>query len=550
MPKRMYAIAGLAMSLSAVLSTVGIGVSPTSATPATGSGPTVPIPPPVKWGPCSDPGLEADKAQCGYVSVPLEYTRPKGTHIELAVSRIVHTSPAADYQGVILTNPGGPGGSGLALNPFLISPLQQEGYAAAAADYDWIGFDPRGVGSSVPALACESNFFRPDRPSYDPTTIKLLNHWLSASQGYAQACDNQSGLQSQLLRNMTTVDVAMDMDSIRAALGQSEITYYGFSYGTDIGQVYSTLYPTHLRRLIMDSNVDPLNNGYQDFNLDQDIPFNRNGDIWFAWLAKYNGIYHLGNTEAAVKDLYYATQEQLGLHPAGGVVGPDEWNDVFVLAGYYEQTWEQLGQAFSNWVNKHNTAAANELIGLYQSVDTPGDDNGFAVYLAVICTDSHWPLNWTTWQKDENAINAVAPFETWDNAWFNAECIFWSAPSTNHFQVNGSGVKSALLIDETLDAATPFEGSLLTRQLFPNSVLLAEPGGTTHADSLSGDLCVDGTIAAYLQHGTLPARNPHAKWDKTCAPLPQPVPTGSNSPSASTLHAATVLETRNGGLLP
>ena len=71
-------------------------------------------------------------------------------------------------------------------------------------------------------------------------------------------------------------------------------------------------------------------------------------------------------------------------------------------------------------------------------------------------------------------------------------------------QINGSGVSSALLIDETLDAATPFEGSLEVRKLFPHSVLLAEPGGTTHADSLSGDLCVDNTIANYLASGKLP----------------------------------------------
>jgi pimeloyl-ACP methyl ester carboxylesterase len=550
MGKRVYVVAGLAMLLSATMPTVASAESPNGATAVVGSGSAVPTPPPIKWGPCTDRALKADHAQCGYVSVPLDYSDPKGTHIELAVSRIMHTSTAADYQGAILTNPGGPGGSGLALNPYLIGPLQQEGFAAAAADYDWIGFDPRGVGSSLPAISCEPNFFGPNRPSYDPTTTKLLNHWLTASQGYAQACDDQSTLQSELLRNMTTVDVAMDMDSIRAALGKSQITYYGFSYGTDLGQVYATLYPTHLRRLIMDSNVDPLKDGYQDFNLDQDGPFNRNADIWFAWLAKYDSVYHLGKTEKAVQDLYYASQEQLGLHPAGGVVGPDEWNDIFVEAGYYEQTWEQLGQAFSDWVNQHDTAAAKELISLYRSTDGPGDDNEFAVYLGVLCTDSHWPLNWTTWQADEDAINAVAPFETWDNAWYNAECIFWPAPSTNHFQVDGSGVKNALLIDETLDAATPFPGSLEVRQLFPNSVLLAEPGGTSHADSLSGDLCVDGTIAAYLESGKLPARKLHASWDKTCAPLPQPVPTASGAPSSSTLQAIVALKARNGGILP
>jgi hypothetical protein len=126
------------------------------------------------------------------------------------------------------------------------------------------------------------------------------------------------------------------------------------------------------------------------------------------------------------------------------------------------------------------------------------------------------------------------------NAWFNAPCLYWPAPARTPVRVasrgSGSAIKNALLSDETLDAATPFEGRLEVRRLFPHSVLLAEPGGTTHADSLSGDLCVDSTIATYLEHGTLPARKAHAKRDKTCKPLPRPVPTKA---SAAHLPAST-----------
>jgi hypothetical protein len=87
------------------------------------------------------------------------------------------------------------------------------------------------------------------------------------------------------------------------------------------------------------------------------------------------------------------------------------------------------------------------------------------------------------------------------------------------------------------DRQRPFEGSLEVRKLFPHSVLLAEPGGTTHADSLFGDLCVDNTIANYLASGQLPARNPNAKWDKTCKPLPRPNPSASSSSSPGAARA-------------
>ena len=494
----------------------------------------------LRWGKCADPALQQAQAKCALLSVPLNYRHPAGPKIKIAVSRIMHTSSKKNYQGIILTNPGGPGGSGLNLNVFLVGALQAEHLGAAASSYDWIGFDPRGVGSSVPALTCEPNYFSADRLSYNPTTGAILHYWKARSAQYAGACETHSKAQAALLDNMTTVDAAKDMDSIRQALRQSKITYYGFSYGTYLGQVYSTLFPSHVRRIILDSNVDPRRVWYQA-NLDQDIAFNRNIKIWFGWLAKYHKVYHLGRTESAVQNLWYAEKARLAKHPILGQVGPDEWTDIFLTAGYFQQTWLQLGAALATWEHGRGTAAGKNLVALYQSSDTVGNDNGFAVYSAVQCTDVQWPLRWARWSRDNTRVNRIAPFETWGNAWFNAPCLYWKAPATVPTRVNGSGIKNALLIDETLDAATPFGGSLEVRKLFPHSVLLAEPGGTTHADSLSGNLCVDTTLAAYLLHGTLPARNPHARWDKTCQPLPVPVPTGSFALNLSASSFSAVL---------
>jgi pimeloyl-ACP methyl ester carboxylesterase len=478
----------------------------------------------INWGPCTEADLVQLGAQCGMLSVPLNYSRPNGAHIELAVSKLEHTSSAADYQGAILTNPGGPGGSGLDLSAILADVLDQEGYTSAAADYDWIGFDPRGVGSSVPSLSCDPNYMAGPRPNFVPITAPLLNYWESSSDRYGQQCALASPAQDALLQNDTTVDTAKDMDSIRAALGQSQISYYGFSYGTYLGQVYSTLFPSHVRREILDSNVDPRGIWYQD-NFDQDIAFQRNEYIWFGWLAKYDSVYHLGSTTAQVAKAFNTAKSQLAANPAGGVVGPDEWTDVFLEAGYYEQTWLQLGSLFSEWVNDPGATATSDLVAAYQSTDTPGDDNEFAGYLAVECSEGAWPSSWPQIIHDNWATYLQAPFETWDNAWFNGPCTNWPAPHSDPVQINGDGISSALLIDETLDAATPFAGSLEVRKLFPNAVLLAEPGGTSHADSLFGDTCVDGTIAAYLSTGALPARQPFLPWDKTCAPLPKPDPT-------------------------
>ena len=534
--KRLLAVAAAASTLVGVLTIAGTATAGTAAPRA---------PHALTWGKCAETDLQQAGAQCAMLTVPLNYSNPSQGTIQIAVSRIKHTSSAKHYQGIILTNPGGPGGSGLNLNVFLVGALTAEHLGAAAADYDWIGFDPRGVGSSVPALTCEPNYFSPDRQSYNPTSKAILTYWKTRSAKYAAACETHSAAQAALLKNMTTVDAVRDMDSIRQALGKSQITYYGFSYGTYLGQVYSTLFPSHVRRIILDSNVDPRHVWYHA-NLRQDVAFNRNVNIWFAWLAKYNNVYHLGKTERDVRDRWYAEQATLVTHPILGQVGPDEWTDIFLTAGYFQQTWLQLGAAFANWENTHSLKAAKNLVALYKGSDGLGNDNGFAVYNAVQCTDVQWPLSWAKWNRDNTRINSIAPFETWGNAWFNAPCLYWPAPATTPTTVNGSKISNALLIDERLDAATPFEGSEYVRSIFPHSVLLAEPGGTTHADSLSGNLCVDGTIAKYLVSGKLPPRKPHARWDKTCKPLPRPVPTGSAARNTSASAFSSVLSELRG----
>jgi hypothetical protein len=112
--------------------------------------------------------------------------------------------------------------------------------------------------------------------------------------------------------------------------------------------------------------------------------------------------------------------------------------------------------------------------------------------------------------------------------------VFWHAPAGTPVRVNGRHVPGILLIDETLDAATPFAGSLEVRRRYPRASLIAEPGGTSHANSLAGNACVDDQIAAYLADGTLPPRKPGNRPDAICAPLPQPVP----SPQAAAVAAA------------
>jgi pimeloyl-ACP methyl ester carboxylesterase len=382
----------------------------------------------ISWGACSDSNLQDAGAQCGFLSVPLDYSHPNGTKIKIAVSRVKHTVPDSQYQGVMLVNPGGPGGSGLDLATLGSAVPNNVG-----ASYDWIGFDPRGVGSSQPELSCIPDYFGYDRPFYIPVEQQDLQAWLHRLKAYAQACGANGG---DLLNHMTTIDSARDMDSIRAALGRKQINYYGFSYGTYLGQVYATLFPSHLRRAVFDSNVDPSRIWYQA-NLDQDIAFNRNIKIWFGWVAKYNSVYHLGATEQAVEALFYKIAIKLRSQPILGKIGFDEWMDTFLYAGYYQFFWVPLGNALAGYVNANQQ---QQIVDLYDELNDPTDDNGYAVYNAVQCTDVQWPKDWSTWSRDNWRVFAIAPFETWGNAWFNAPCLYWPAKAHTPVTVDGSKV--------------------------------------------------------------------------------------------------------------
>ena len=488
------------------------------------AGPAAPGASSITWGPCADVSLQQANAECGFLSVPLDHSRPGSGTIKLALSRVRHTSPASAYQGVMLVNPGGPGASGLNL-ALLGADVPQH----AGDTYDWIGFDPRGVGSSKPALTCIAGYFKGNRPAYVPATDALLAAWRSRAASYAKACDTKA---ATLLPHLKTVDSARDMDAIRAALGAPKLSFYGFSYGTYLGQVYATLFPSRVRRMVLDSNVDPRDVWYHA-NLSQDTAFELVMGAWFAWLAKYSSDYQLGTTADEVRQRFFEEETALQGHPAKGVLGPDEWDDAFVVAGYAQSTWPGLATAFANWVHHRD---ATQVIAAYEDTDTPGNDNGYAIYSAVQCTDTPWPTTWSTWAADSWRLNRSAPFLTWANTWYNAPCLTWPAKPGTPVTVRG-GNTSALLVDETLDAATPYEGSIEVRQRFPRSSLIAEPGGTTHAGSLRGNACVDDKIAAYLATGVLPVRRAGVQADAECAPLPQPVPdtAGTATPSSPTL---------------
>ncbi|MFB7650649.1 MULTISPECIES: alpha/beta hydrolase [unclassified Streptomyces] len=485
----------------------------------------------LQWKKCAT--ADYPTLQCASLEVPLDHARPRGRQITLALSRVPHT--AATYQGPLLVNPGGPGGSGLTLAGFVASSLPEK----VAAQYDVIGFDPRGVGKSSPALNCLPGHFDPVRPDSLPDTPDVERANLARAEAFAEACGDKY---ADVLPYIDTVSAARDVDAIRAALGAERINYFGYSYGTYLGAVYAKLFPTRVRRLVLDSVVGP-DDVWYDANLNQDLAFNDRHRAFLAWIAEHDAAYGMGTDPERIEQRWYAMRTALAKEPADGRVGASELEDTFIPGGYYNGYWPYLAEAFAAYVNSGDTDPLVEVYENFGALDASGE-NGYSVYTAVQCRDAAWPRDWDEWRDDNWDLYEKAPFMVWNNVWYNAPCASWPTSARQPVDVANGELPPALLFQATGDAATPYEGAVTAHRLLHGSRLVVEEGGGNHGITLSGNSCLDEHLAAYLTDGTVPRGAGEAdagEPDAVCAALPQPEPleskAASTSARGSTLHA-------------
>ncbi|MFD9438638.1 alpha/beta hydrolase [Streptomyces sp. NPDC060006] len=450
--------------------------------------------------------------QCASLKVPLDHANPMGRRITLALSRVPHTSKKT-YQGPLLVNPGGPGGSGLTLAGFVAASLPKK----VAAQYDVIGFDPRGVGASRPALNCRPGHFAPVRPDSLPAGDATEKANLDRVKAFAKACATKH---ADLLPYIDTVSAVRDMDAIRHALGAERINYFGYSYGTYLGAVYAKLHPGRVRRMVLDSVVDPTGVWYDD-NIAQDLAFNDRHRAFMAWVAEHDATYGLGTDPESIETAWYAMRTALAKKPADKKVGASELEDAFSPGAYYDGYWPYLAAAFAAFVNDGDDDPLVEAYENFGAVDAAGD-NSYSVYTAVQCRDARWPRDWDEWRDDNWAVNRKAPFMTWSNAWYNAPCAFWPTGPAEPVDVSNDAVPPVLLFQATGDAATPYEGGVTLHHLLGGSSLVVEQGGGNHGITLSGNTCLDKHLAAYLTDGRVPRGGGEA--DAVCEALPGPKP--------------------------
>ncbi|MFI6321041.1 alpha/beta fold hydrolase [Nonomuraea sp. NPDC050556] len=194
------------------------------------------------WAPCE----EEPSAECATLAVPIDWSRPRGPKVDIALARRKATDPSARI-GSLLINPGGPGGSGVeaayGAPGFFTEDIQRR--------FDIVGFDPRGVARSHPVV-CSASLYN-QMPYVVMKNQADFDRWDAYSRKLRQDCRARTG---PLYDHVDSASVARDMDAIRAALGEEKLTYYGISYGTLMGQMYAELFPNRIRALALDSNMD------------------------------------------------------------------------------------------------------------------------------------------------------------------------------------------------------------------------------------------------------------------------------------------------------
>ncbi|MYT79304.1 Predicted hydrolases or acyltransferases (alpha/beta hydrolase superfamily) [Streptomyces sp. MnatMP-M77] len=484
----------------ALLAVLGLGASLTTAPVAAEETKT----PQVKWGQCPD-DVVAEAAptvlQCATVPVPLDYAEPEGEQIDLTVSRLGATDPDK-RRGVLMLNPGGPGGSGLALSALLVA----QGLPRSVTNrYDLIGMDTRGIGHSTP-VSCG---FTTDGPYYsnippyavddDAVTVQAK----VAEKSAEQCAENDDGR----LRHLTTANTTRDLDRIRAALGEEKASYLGYSYGTALGAAYASMFPERSDRIVLDSNIG-------DTHLDRDgmrryaLGMEQTLPDFAKWAARRHDSYGLGHTPGHVRASYLTIAGRLDKAPIAGLDG-----SLFRLLTFghlFKQTqYPTLAQTWRTLLEGDETAARGLTAATGEAADgLSPTDNALTVFLAVTCNDVEWPEDVNTYRQGVAEDRERYPL--YGAATANiTPCAFWPyAPAEPPVGVDTEGPRNVLLLQNRRDASTPHLGGKMLREKFGNRARLISVDDSGHGVYVLGkNSCALNTATRFLVAGEMPTKD-------------------------------------------
>ncbi len=437
--------------------------------------------------------------ECATLEVPLSYSEPAGTTIDLALLKV----PAAgDRHGSMVVNPGGPGAPGTT-------------YAAAAdrvfrepllRAFDIVGFDPRGTGDSAP-IDCLADDRLDAYLAGDPTpdTPTEEEEYAARSREFAAGCAQLSG---ETLNHVSTIETARDLDVLRAALGEAKLTYLGASYGTKLGATYAELFPTKVGRLVLDGALDvSLDN--RQLSLDQAAGFQTAMEAYLQNCIDTTETCFLGESLddalATVSDLL--DDIDTSPLPTGGARDLEIGNAYLgVLMPLYDRSyWFLLSAALREALGGQGKALLM-LADLYASRGADGfTDNILEANVAINCLDDRSGVGFGRVEAEIGAFEEASPTFGRSFAWSLTGCrAAKGRTSEKPITIRGEGAAPILVVGTTRDPATPMKWAEALADQLESGVLLRRDGDG-HTAYNAGNKCIDSAIEAYLLEGVVPA---------------------------------------------
>ncbi|NUT51371.1 MAG: alpha/beta fold hydrolase [Saccharothrix sp.] len=419
--------------------------------------------------------------ECAELVLPLDYARPEAERISLVISRRRATDPDR-RRGVLVLNPGGPGGSGLGMPTFLAG-------SELAKVYDLIGFDPRGVGGST-ALTCRTV---PEIATLDsrPPDSEFPK-WAAEAQAAEDACHRAAGGIRQFVSSANT---ARDLDVVRAALREEKINYLGYSYGTYLGAVYGSLFPTRLDRSVLDSAVHPEWIWREQFR-NQAVAMRRNVEAWSVWTAERNDRFKLGTTAEQVMVTVEAVSAALAAHPVGEATRT-RFDGAVGVGSRYRPLWADLAAA----VAQLRAGAPSEASVLMSGA--ADDDLVSGVFNTVTC-EVDWPTDLETYYEDMRVFRDRYPYGFGVLRAAPTTCAFRTfTPPEAAVALKREGYPVGVIVQAEGDTQTQYEGGpAMAERLGHNLITVRDEG--KHGLYNTGNACVDRAVNRYLINGVLP----------------------------------------------
>lgn len=494
-------IAGAALAVLALVATA-CGNSPVTTAGAqqsdgvatTGTGAGDPSSPPSTPDPDGDdpfgweeliPGVET-----GLLSVPVDHEEPDGETFELFVARRL-ADDQANKIGSLLVNPGGPGFGG---SDFAI--YADQVYDEALLErFDIVGWDPRGTGLSEPAIDCVDDYDRYfGSNDITPDDDEERQEIIDLAEEFAEQCVTEN---EGYVTSVGTNNSARDIDAIRQALGEDEISYFGFSYGSELGATWATLFPDTVRAAVFDGAADPNADGLES-SLQQAAGFEATLATFLAQCsaddscAFHNG----GDAEGAFDDLMAALDED----PVPSTAGRPDVNRGVALQGvaqamYSDSLWEQLADALAAAQDGDGEGLLSLYDQYYQRQPDGTWGNELEAFQTISCMDD--PERRSVEEEDAAApeFNEVAPrFSPGTTGGYF--CTFYPPAPDPRVRITGAGAGPIVVIGTTGDAATPLESTRAMASALEKGRLVVVAADQHTGYGLND--CVDEIVHGYL----------------------------------------------------